>query len=80
MGRAIVNFSEALIALRKGLSVYREGWNGVKYGVKMSVFAQIPDENSKMSSPYLVMNVDGNLTPWTPSQSDLFSEDWVVGE
>jgi hypothetical protein len=75
------DFSYALNSLKQGCEVTRDGWNGK--GLKVA--AQIPDENSKMGNPYLYIDataMGGKLTPWTPSQTDLFAEDWhrVDGE
>ena len=76
-----VSFSEALKALKNGSSVQRVGWNGK--GLKIT--AQFPDENSKMTLPYLYIeypetnSVTPNARcPWLASQTDLMSEDWLV--
>jgi len=44
-------FEGALHALKTGFSVSRVGWNGKGLYVTM----QVPDENSKMSRPYLYL-------------------------
>lgn len=82
-----MNFSEALEALKKGQFLQRSGWNGKG----MWIHLQRPDENSKMTRPYIYMilppgstNQFGDdddkkqLVPWLPSQTDLLSEDWEV--
>lgn len=74
-----MDFSAALIALKAGLQVYREGWNGKGLFVQ----AQFPDEHSKMGNPYLYIDagaLGGKKNPWFPSPTDLFAEDWVVKE
>lgn len=40
--------------------------------------AKYPDESSLMTGPYLYVanNIDGIRYPWTPSQNDLFANDW----
>jgi len=69
------NFSEALVALKDGASIQREGWNGKDLKVK----AQFPDENSKMNLPYLYIEYpDGKRCPWLASQTDIMAEDWHV--
>jgi hypothetical protein len=71
----IMNFGEALSALKQGLSVARSGWNGKG----MSVRAQFPDAHSKMTAPYLYLNTaSGERIPWTVSQADVFAEDWSL--
>lgn len=69
-----MSFSEALEYLKRGNKVARMGWNGKGMWIAM----QRPDENSKMSLPYLYMStVDGKLVPWLASQTDILSDDWV---
>lgn len=72
-------FDEALVHLKNGEQVAREGWNGK--GLKVA--AQFPDEHSKMGNPYLYIDakaLGGELNPWVPSQTDLFAVDWFVVE
>lgn len=71
--KASVGFSEALVGLKEGKKIARSGWNGAGQYLEM----QVPDENSKMKRPYIFISpVDGNLVPWTASQSDLLATDW----
>lgn len=75
MGPAVDNldFGQALDGLRDGRAMAREGWNGKGQYVKL----QTPDENSKMSLPYLyITTVDGKRVPWLASQTDLLATDW----
>ena len=65
--------------LRAECSAYREGWNGKKQSIRL----QVPDENSKMTEPYVYMEIqrEDGLTvriPWLCSQADLLATDWVV--
>ena len=70
-----INFSEALESLKGGNLVCREGWNGK--GMFLDI--QVPDENSKMTLPYIYMNtVQGDTVPWLASQTDILSDDWEV--
>lgn len=51
----------------------RPGWNGKG----MYIAVQKPDENSKMTQPYIYMRTaDGNLVPWLASQTDMLALDW----
>jgi len=71
----MTNFSEALAAVKQGNSIQRIGWNGKGLLVK----AQFPDENSKMTFPYLYIEYpDGSKCPWHPSQTDIMADDWAV--
>lgn len=72
----------ALLQLKSGHKVRRKGWNGKG----MWIALQTPDENSKMTLPYVYMRypVDhpaypqGSRVPWLASQTDLLSEDWEL--
>ncbi len=70
-----MNFSEALIAVKQGQFISRDGWNGKGLPVK----SQFPDANSKMTLPYLYIEYpDGKRCPWLASQTDIMCEDWNV--
>lgn len=70
-----VTFSDALVALKAGDAISREGWNGP--GQKLEL--QTPDEHSKMTIPYIyITTVQGDLVPWLASQTDLLAEDWTL--
>jgi hypothetical protein len=66
-----MNFGGALECLKRGMKVQREGW------VDTYLALQIPDEHSKMTSPYIYLNVmEESNVPWSPRQSDMLAEDW----
>ena len=77
-----MNFESALTALKNGEKLSREGWNGKGIFIKL----QRPDENSKMTSPYIYIDTTGFVTdnevapkscvPWIASQTDLLANDW----
>lgn len=78
-----MNFGDALAAAKQGSAIQRQGWNGNGLKVK----AQFPDQNSKMTLPYLYIEypVDAKTTPgarcpWLASQTDIMAEDWLVVE
>ena len=63
----------AVEQLQDGDRVRRAGWNTKG----MWVALQTPDENSKMTLPYVyMMTAQGQLVPWLCSQSDLLATDW----
>lgn len=78
-----MNFGNALLALKCGRKVARHGWNGKGIFIKL----QTPDENSKMTSPYIFIDTTGlqteneaapkSLVPWLASQTDMLADDWV---
>lgn len=81
-----LSFGLAIEAMRKGLKVARKGWNG--RGIFISL--QVPDKNSKMTSPYIYIDTTGlynanphapkGLVPWLASQTDMLADDWVIVE
>ena len=71
----MMDFGEAIHALKGGHRVARAGWNG--RGMYLEL--QVPDANSKMTLPYIYMQtVQGDLVPWLASQTDMLSEDWTL--
>lgn len=73
----MVNFGEAIEALKQGLRVARNGWNGKGMWLEL----QEPDEHSKMTLPYIYMKTAcNNQVPWLASQTDILAEDWIVLE
>lgn len=81
-----MNFGQAIEAMKAGKKVARKGWNGKGIHIEM----QKPDENSKMTQSYLVidttclvtnnMSAPKNIVPWFPSQTDMLYEDWFIVE
>ena len=79
-----MDFGEAIRALKSGSCVARRGWNGKGIFIEL----QVPDEHSKMSSPYIFIDTTGLQTnnpdaprsrvPWLASQTDMLAEDWEV--
>jgi hypothetical protein len=79
-----MNFGQALEDLKIGAKVARKGWNGKGIFIEL----QVPDENSKMTSPYIFIDTTGLQTdnsnapksrvPWLASQTDMLAEDWVI--
>ena len=70
-----MNFGDALVALKAGKKVARAGWNGKDMYLEL----QTPDENSKMTLPYLYIEYPwGDCCPWLPSQTDIMAEDWIL--
>ena len=68
-----MNFGEAFEYAKKGWCMYLPGW---KEDVKVKV--QFPDDNSKMTAPYLYVESRFGMVPWKETMIELFSEDWMV--
>jgi len=79
-----MNFGQAIEALKAGQKVARHGWNGKGIFIEL----HIPDEQSKMTHPYIFIDTTGlqtdnpaapkNRVPWLASQTDMLSEDWAI--
>lgn len=70
-----MNFGLAIENLKGGLRVARKGWNDKRMYLEL----QTPDENSKMTLPYIWMwTACENRVPWLASQTDVLAEDWVI--
>ena len=68
-----MEFGAALSHLKAGSRVTRKGWNGKGQFLEL----QVPDENSKMTLPYIfITTVQGDRVPWLASQTDLLATDW----
>ncbi len=81
-----MNFGDAIEALRNKKKVARQGWNGKGIFIEL----QVPDQFSKMTSPYIYINTTGlqtdnpdapkSLVPWLASQTDMLALDWQIVE
>lgn len=81
-----MDFGSAIQELKRGKRVARKGWNGK--GIFLEL--QRPDENSKMTFPYIYIdttaletdneNAPKNRVPWIASQTDMLAEDWKIVE
>lgn len=73
----MASIGKAVEALKAGKRVTRPGWNGKGMYLEL----QTPDENSKMTLPYIYMfTATKDLVPWLASQTDILADDWEVGE
>lgn len=85
-----LSFGIAIEALKKGLKVSREGWNG-----KGMFLFLVPESIFKVSHTPLVgisldgteveyrshinmKTVDGQIVPWVASQTDVLADDWEI--
>ncbi len=67
-------FDSALLALKSGYKLTREGWNNPNIWLEL----QVPDKNSKMTLPYIFMVKGENKFPCDLSCESLLAEDWTV--
>jgi hypothetical protein len=84
------NFGEALVALKFGQKVARQGWNGKgmflyfvpegQYPARTAIAkAEWGEDGLVPYQPYIAMKtVQGTVVPWLASQTDMLAEDWEV--
>lgn len=87
-----MNIGEAVVALKDGKKVAREGWNGkgmwLCFMPGVTIAEGIVNGRTKKFVPAGDLNVGGYIVMWTAqgvwqpgwlaSQPDLLAEDWVV--
>jgi hypothetical protein len=68
-----MDIGQAVKRLLSGDRVCRAGWNGKNMYLEL----QEPDDNSKMTLPYVYMyTAQGELVPCVCNQTDLLATDW----
>ena len=87
----VMDFGEALDALRDGFKLARSGWNGkgmyivlqpgypdgIGINANTAEATGIPQGTVCVFRPYLMMfTADGEFVPWVASQTDLLASDW----
>lgn len=86
----VKSFSIALLDLKEGERIAREGWNGKgmflflvpgsRFTVNRAPLLGIYPEGTVIDyRPHIDMKTaQGDIVPWVASQSDLLAEDWVT--
>lgn len=83
------NIGDAVEALKSGKRASRESWG---FSVEndellrtlgndnesVSIALQSPDENSKMTHPYIYMTFSKNNMPYQLTTSDILATDWII--
>ena len=68
-----VTFGDALEHMKKGGGARLHEWKP-----DVVIKAQFPDENSKMTAPYLYVESRYGRVPWKETMIELFSNEWVL--
>lgn len=76
MGNETMDFGDAIRAMQKGLKVCRKGWNNTTLYLEI----QNPDENSKMTKPYIYMGKGDEKFPCDLSCESILADDWFIVE
>ena len=81
-----MDFGNAIIALKKGKSLYRKGWNGKGICIRMMKASDSKD----MTQDYIYIDTTDLKTnnrdapksrvPWLASQTDILANDWVANQ
>lgn len=81
-----LNFGEALLLLKEGKKVARNGWNGTGmflYHVPANLYPAQTEAAKRTFGDmvpygeYIAMKTaQGNVVPWLASQTDMLSGDW----
>ena len=78
-----MNFSQALILLKGGARISRQGWNGRGMWLELILSMDytihhhdIADQRNVLL-PWIVMKTaDSKFVPWLASQTDILADDW----
>lgn len=86
-----MTFDEALIAVKRGKRITRQGWNGKKMFVFHVPARDVPATDYPAldgvfpagtmvgHNTYLAMKtVDNTIVPWLISQTDALADDWAI--
>lgn len=88
------DFSGALVALKQGHKVHREGWNGkgmfvylvpaasypAQRNEKGTMLGEFPDDMVPYRAYLAMKTAQGDVVPWVASQTDLLAADWFEKE
>lgn len=71
-----MNFSEALILLRNGHTLARDGWNGKGMHLRLVSDATFSNKEAVLDPFIALKTVQETFVPWVPSQADLLATDY----
>lgn len=85
-----MDFGGALVALKTGLKVARQGWNGKgmfvylvpanAYIATTAIAREHYGENALVpyNAYFAIKNVDESVSTWVPSVNDCLADDWQI--
>jgi hypothetical protein len=80
-----MDFGAALVALKDGKAVCREGWNGKGMHLAYisptgwALHGYFPSAVGVTYAPWICMKtVDNKIVPWLASQTDILADDWQI--
>lgn len=84
-----MGFGEALIHLKEGEKLSREGWNGKNQYIELATNISYETLNGKMvnaqhdaigNKAIAFVGISGIQLGWLASQADMLAEDWFIFE
>ena len=73
-----MDFGKALAVLRRGGRVTRQSWQD-GWKLRLDLPGEMP--YARMTMPYIAIRVaKEEFVPWTPTQADMLSSDWLEVE
>ena len=86
----MMNFGEAIEAMKNGYKVVRQNWNGKGMFIflvpgstfivnRPPLLGIYPEGTEITYQPHIDMKTaDGRIVPWLASQSDMLDTDWMI--
>jgi hypothetical protein len=86
----MMNFGEAIEAMKNGYKVARQNWNGKGMFIflvpgstfivnRPPLLGIYPEGTEITYQPHIDMKTaDGRIVPWLASQSDMLDTDWMI--
>ena len=75
---AKLSFSRAFAFINNPVIKDKIGMRLPAWKEDVSIRVQFPDENSKMTAPYLYVKSRFGCVAWMPTQIELFSREWII--
>lgn len=74
-----MDFSQALMMIKDGYRMKRRAWNSLDPGSYVYLKPSEESSHEILRRPSLEVYLsDGTVMPWSPTQLDLFAEDWFL--
>lgn len=82
-----MNFGEAIIAVKEGKKIQREGWNGKNQYVELATCISYKNANGEIvnadhdaigNNALAFVGTSGVQLGWLASQADMLANDWKV--
>lgn len=68
-------FGKAIEYMKEGKTARLPQW-----GTDVFISIQTPDENSKMTAPYMYVTSRFGMVPWIPTMIEILSDKWQIRE